>query len=196
MKYSVRDLSIIGIFSALNGVCEIGIGTVLHIMKVPFTGSLMLFFNLVVYLTLKKLIPRPGTVIITGFLTAMLTLLYAGGNKLSPSIAIFAEALIIELILDFIPLNKLSAALTGALTQPFTLFYPFFSYILLGGSAGLIEKLVAMQWNIFHGLRGPLLVLCLVSFYILIGALEGLAAWKVSAWCLNSVCRTTEKAAA
>ncbi len=49
MKYSVHDITIIGILSSLCGVCEIGLGTMLHMMKVPFSGVVMLFINLIIY---------------------------------------------------------------------------------------------------------------------------------------------------
>jgi len=58
MKYSVHDITIIGILSSLCGVCEIGLGTMLHMMKVPFSGVVMLFINLIIYFIARKLVPR------------------------------------------------------------------------------------------------------------------------------------------
>jgi hypothetical protein len=181
MKYSIHDITIIGTLSSLCGVFEIGLGTLLHAVNMPFTGSIMVLLNLIVYFVARRLVPRAGTILIIGFTTALLKLLYSGGNKLSPAVAIFIEALMIEIILDLVPLNRFSAILTGCLVQPFTLFYPFISYMFIGGSPGMIEKLIRDRGALLNNMNAPQVFLLFLLFYIFMGAMEGFIAWTLCA---------------
>jgi hypothetical protein len=145
----------------------------------------MLFIILIIYFIARKLVPRAGTILIIGLITALLKLFYAGGNKIAPAVAIFLEALIIEIILDCLPLNRISAILTGAFVQPFTLFYPFLSYIFIGGSAGMLEKLLDDRGGFLKGLDPHQIILSLILIYIVAGAIEGMVAWSIASNSVN-----------
>jgi hypothetical protein len=178
---SIRDTTLIGILAASNGVMEIGLGTLLHTVKFPWAGSIMLLLNLTIYLLGRKLIPRAGTVIAIGFITALLKFLYAGGSKVAPAAAILCESAIIEIILALFPLNAVTALISGGLAHTFTLIFPFLSYALIGGG-NAIEMLMSLTLkgkSLFP--QGGVAVVCLLFIlYFLVGCLLGLCAWQIA----------------
>jgi len=151
----------------------------------PFTGVIMLFINLIIYFTVRKLVPRVGVILIAGIITALLKLLYSGGNKIAPAVAIFIEALIIEVLLYCLPQNKATAMVTGALVLPFTLFYPFLSYLFIGGSAGMLGKFLNELRPFMIGTEPYQIMIILIIVYSMAGALAGLTAWSIAVNTVN-----------
>lgn len=181
MKYSTRDLTLIGILSATNGVTEIGMGTLLHIVKVPLTGTFMLLFNLTLYFLARKLIPRTGVIVIIGLITAVLKMMYAGADKLMPAAAILSEAVIVDIIFALIRQGRMSALFSGAAANSFTLIFPFISYMIFGGARSLavIESLETRIQLCLH-CQAPFVISLLLLFYIFTGVIIGLTAWNIA----------------
>jgi hypothetical protein len=180
-KIAIRGITFIAILGSLNGVFEIGMGTLLHLVKFPWAGSVMLLVNLTVYLLGRRLVPRIGTVFVLGFITALLKLLYAGGSTVAPAAAILLEAAIVEIILDILPMNVITATLTGGLSHTFTLIFPFLSFALLGGGNAIemLMKLTLQGKTLFP--QGGVAVVCLLFIvYFFIGCLWGYSAWQMS----------------
>jgi len=181
LKYSTRELTLVGILSATNGVIEIGMGTLLHIVKMPLAGTFMLLFNLTLYFLARKMIPRTGVIVIVGLITAILKLMYAGADKLMPAVAIFSEAVIVEIISALIRQGRMSALFSGAAANSFTLIFPFLSYMLFGGARSLavIESLITRIQLSLH-CQAPFVISLLLLFYIFTGLIIGLAAWNMA----------------
>jgi hypothetical protein len=179
VRYSIRDLSLIGILASINGVVEIGLGTLLHAVQIPVTGSIMSFFNITIYLVGRKLVPRTGVVLAMGFITSMMKLLYSGGGKLIPVAAIFLEALIIELILDFFPFKKITACLSGIVVNLFILIYPIIAYSVIGGTFafGNLERLLGSARSLIP-LEGGVFIF--LAIYVIAGFLTGAVSWHVA----------------
>lgn len=181
MRYSTRELTLIGVLSATNGVIEIGLGTLLHIVKAPFTGTILLLFNLTLYFLVRKLIPRAGVIVMTGFITSLLKLMYAGGDKLMPAIAIFAEAAIVESVFMMIKPGRTACLFSGAAANAFTIVYPLLSYMIFGGAGSLsvIERLVSGIRLCLH-CNASCVISLLLLIHILTGLAIGIAAWGIA----------------
>ncbi len=100
-KRSVRDWVYIGIFGALWGGIELSLGSLLHMLFPPltgtfFTGLILGSLGCIIALTGYSFVPGRGTVLLIGFITAILKLISPAGVKIGPVVAIIAESLLIE----------------------------------------------------------------------------------------------------
>lgn len=180
MKYSIKSITLIGILASMNGIIEIGLGTLLHLIHIPQAGSIMVAINMTIYFIARRLIPRVGIVMTMGFITALLKFFYGGGGKIQSSVAIFLEALLLEIILYIFPLNKLVAIVSGSILHTFTLLYSVISLVVFGGNQALLNLKQFLYKGIFP--FGGVLVMFVFLFllFVITGCLWGLAAWHIS----------------
>lgn len=100
-KRSVRDWVYIGIFGALWGGVEVSLGSLLHMLFPPltgtfFTGLILGSIGCIIALTGAGFVPARGTVLQIGLITALIKLIGPGGVKIGPIVAIIAESLLME----------------------------------------------------------------------------------------------------
>ncbi len=192
MKYlTVTQLTVLAVIAAVNSVMEISIGSLMHMFKIPAVGTFMIMVNLSLYLIARNIVPKKGVIMIVGFITAFIKLVYGGElSRLGPSAAIFLEAALIEAVFLFLPLKNWSAMVSGGFANVFVLFYPFISYLLFGGRGGAanIEKVMSSASKIlpqglpeaFSGGSFGLLVFVVVLIYFFMGFFIGMASWMIS----------------
>ena len=182
--WSVRDLVYVAIFGALWGGIEISLGAYLHVLKVPFIGIIRGALGLLLTLVGRLFVPRRGTVLMIGVVTAILKMLSLGGIILNPMIAILAESGLAELaLLAFRRPSRLAFALAGALGVLWSFGHPFLTQGLIAGR-GIIT---VAGWTLEAGSRllgiAPKAVgwilLSLVVIHLAAGALAGTLAWEV-----------------
>jgi len=150
MRFTVRDLVHIAIFGAIWGALEMTLGSYLHVIIPPpvtpliGVGTIMTAIGMVVALIGRLFVPKVGSVLMIGVVTAVLKALSIGGVKLSPMIAIVIECSLAEvgLLLSRKP-NRWGFALAGSLAVLWTFFHKFFaSYVFLG--RGIYEVYLGM----------------------------------------------------
>jgi hypothetical protein len=184
MKYSVRELVLLAVFGALWGASEIGLGSLLHATKLPFTGLLLTAIGLAIAAVGRLFIPRRGSTIFIGLIAAILKIFSIGNIIIGPMIAIISEALIAELLLSLFPRPTRPAFMLaiagGAL---WTLVQPFVTGLLLYGRSLLVVWLdmVDLGSRIFHLGSGAAvwIAVCLAALYLFTGVLAGWLAWQV-----------------
>lgn len=183
-RWNVRDLVYIAIFGALWGGLEASLGSYLHVLKVPFTGVVMGGLGLALALVGRLFVPRRGSVVMIGMVTALLKVLSLGGVVLNPMIGILAESALAELALS--PWRRPARgafAMAGAVGVLWVFFHPFFTQGVLAGQ-GIIT---VYGWAVESGARLlglPLeavgaIVACLLALHAGAGALAGFVAWEV-----------------
>lgn len=181
MRYNVRELSLLAILAALNAAVEIGIGTWLHLFRFPLVGSVMVGLNVALYLLGRKYVPRFGSILIMGSITAFLKFLYSGGLIWAPVLAIFLEAGLVEVVVSLLRLNLVSTLTSSVLANVFTLIYPALGYVLVGGpqtwriGEGLMER---GRLLFPHG-EGAFLIIGAFMIHVIIGGFWGIFAWKI-----------------
>ncbi len=182
MRFNVRDLVYIGVFGALWGAVETTLGSVLHTLNVPFSGAVLTGIGITIALIGRLFVPRTGSVLFIGLVTACLKMLSLGGIVLTPMIGIMAESLLAEAALTaFGRPRRLSFMLAGALATLWTLLHPFLTQGILAGTGILI----IYERTLTNGARAlgldpsvVLLVLAaLVGLHLAIGGAAGLLAW-------------------
>jgi ABC-type thiamin/hydroxymethylpyrimidine transport system permease subunit len=184
MKFTTRQLVTMAVFGALWGVVEISLGSVLHTIKIPLTGLLLTTIGLLVALVGRLFVPKRGSILFIGVIAMVLKLFSIGNIIIGPMIAILAEALAAELILDIFPKpTRLSFMLAIAAGTLWTLFQPFVTGLLIFGHSLLSIWLEMLnQGSRLFGLSSQSslwIVLALITLYMAVGAAGGWLAWNL-----------------
>lgn len=190
-RFTTRDLVYIAVFGALWGVLEMTLGSYLHLIFPPLTtplvgvGTIMTALGMVVALIGRLFVPRTGSVVMIGLVTAILKALSIGGVKLSPMLAIIIESLLAEigLLLTRRP-NRGGFMLAGCLAVLWTFFHKFFaSYVFLG--RGIYDVYLGMlkEGSKALGIGMGYALVIIAAFLIVRIVAGGLAGWL--AWDLG-----------
>ena len=99
MRWSTRELVTIGLFGALWGSVEIGLGGVLHAFRLPFSGGALAAVGMLIALSGRVFVDRRGAIVFMGVVTALLKMLSVGGLVFRPMLGILAESLLAEAVL-------------------------------------------------------------------------------------------------
>jgi hypothetical protein len=181
-SWSVRDWVTIGLFGALWGAVEISLGSVLHILFPPLTdtflvGLIMAFLGCVIALCGRVFVPRRGSILLIGVITAILKAFSLGGIKIGPMAAILAESLLMEAaLLPFAAASAAGFALAGMLAVSWNFFHRFIMMRLLFGTEFIAVGLkMARDGARLLGIREELL-LPVLALLLLIRLAAGLAA--------------------
>ncbi len=184
MRFTLRELVLIGIFGALWAVVETTLGSALHLAHVPFKGVILGSIGLLVLVIGRLYIPKRGATLAMGIVTAVLKLFSLGQFVYNPMIAIFMEAFLAELVLSLAgkPSRK-SFLVAGALAISWSFFHPFLTWGILAGQG------LATLWTetIDEGARALglsqdavfLIVAILLGIHIVAGLLAGWLGWQV-----------------
>lgn len=188
-SYTVRDWITIGLFGALWGTVELTLGSVLHAIYPPLantllTGVILTGIGVVITLTGRHFVPKRGSVLSVGAVTAIIKLLSVGGGKFGPVVAILVESTLMEGVLSIARTPRLwTFVIGGALgvgwNLPHTLIMP---QILLGKSASEAFNKLVQQGSQLLGLdpSAALFILAtLLLIQLVIGGIGGWGAWKL-----------------
>ncbi len=179
---TVRDLVYIGVFGALWGAIEMTSGSLLHVLNVPFAGVMLSAVGIAIALIGRLFVPRRGSVLLIGLVTAILKMFSLGGIVINPMIGIVAESLLAEIVLTASGRpRRVGFVAAGALAVFWPLVHPFLTQGLLAG-AGLFTIYTRTLSNGARllGLNPAavaVIIGVLVAVYLLIGAVAGWLAW-------------------
>jgi hypothetical protein len=138
-SWSVREWVYIGLFGALWGAVEITLGSVLHVIFPPLAdtflvGLIMASLGCLIALSGRVFVPRRGSILLIGLITAILKAFSLGGIKIGPMVAILAESLLMEAGLLLLPAAGTAGfALAGMLALSWNFFHRFIMMWLLFG---------------------------------------------------------------
>jgi hypothetical protein len=189
MKFSVRELVYIAIFGAIWGALELTLGSYLHVIFPPLAdtflvGLIMAFLGVVVALVGRHFVPRTGSVLLIGIITATLKMVSIGGVQVGPLVAILAESLLMELGLWVARQpGRWGFVLAGVLAIAWNFFHKFIMMYILYGK-GVYDVYVSMVKQGASLLRfdasyALLIIVILFLVRILAGALAGWIGWDL-----------------
>jgi hypothetical protein len=186
MKFTTRELVLMGIFGALWGLVEISLGAVLHALKVPMGGAVLAAIGLAVVLVGRMYVPRRGSTLFIGVIVLLLKLFSIGSVVVGPMVGILAEALLAEIILSAFPRpRRLAFMLAGAAGVLWTLVQPFFTGWLIFGRDMFIIWLDLIDEGArllrLDSSAALWIILGLVLIRGALGALAGWLAWSAGA---------------
>jgi hypothetical protein len=188
-SYTVRDWVTIGLFGALWGVVELTLGGVLHAIYPPLantflTGVVLAGIGVAIALTGRHFVPKRGSVVLIGVVTAILKLFSIGGVVVGPVVAILIESILMEVVLWIARVPHWPAfALGGALAVGWNLPHKFIMMRLLYGQGFVtVYNKLAQEGSQSLGLD-PSLALLILAILLLVrmtaGAISGWFAWKL-----------------
>jgi len=183
-RSKVYELTILAILAACNAALELTLGSYLHLIKFPLTGMVMVGINIIVYTAGYALVPKKGTIISMGLITALMNLLLGGSFKLWAIVAIFLESVIIELVILSLGFNFWSVITASIVTNVFGFVFTMFVYGIILGHGVISGLLRILKWFIRNPatLNSSLfgLGLLIVLIHCVVGAISGWFAWKLN----------------
>jgi len=184
MRWSTRELVTIGLFGALWGSVEIGLGGILHAFRLPFSGAALAGCGMLVALSGRVFVDRRGAIIFIGVVTALLKMLSVGGLVFRPMLGILAESLLAEAVLLAAPPSRGAFTVAGIVAVLWTLIHPFLTGVLLAGQTFFTVATTLLQ----SGARllrvdshaGMVIVVVLVAVHLAVGGIAGSLAWSAA----------------
>lgn len=199
MRFGLRSLVYIGVFGALWGGLEATLGAALHLLRVPFTGLILASAGLTIALAGRLFVPRPGSLLAIGAVTALLKAFSVGGLVFSPMLAIMAECLIAEFVLLVLGHRRPAFVAAGAAALVWPVVHPLVTQTLLAGRGvwvvylGMVQGLMRLLHLEAEALAAALAVF--VALHVAAGALAGWLAWEAGRTAARRVGREEEEPA-
>ena len=159
-------------FGALWGVIEITLGSFLHVLRIPFTGTFLASVTASLLVAQRQFISFRGISIYTGIVAMLIKSLSPDGIILGPMVGILSEAMLVELILTIKPQSIITAILSGIICSIWaTLQGIVHQWIIYGTSIlKLYLKLLYKATNTL-GLPVSYGIYALIIFFTLIAAI-------------------------
>ena len=157
---------------------EIIIGSFLHNLKVPFAGSILAGFGVVLMIAFLQLWPERGLIIRAGLVCALMKSVSPSAVILGPMTGILAEALLMEVGVLLFGRTLPGFLIAGALALFSALIHKVVSLLILFGT-----NIIRIYLNLFQFASrqinipdaDPVVLLSwLAAIYLLAGALAGL----------------------
>lgn len=95
-----KSIVSIAVFGTLWGFIEATLGTALHLLNLPFSGSILASIALIIILIARIYNPTRGSTFLMALIAAFIKALSFATVKLGPFVAIIVEGALIELILS------------------------------------------------------------------------------------------------
>jgi len=178
------------------GASENVLGAQLKVLNIPFSGVVLAAIAVFLMITCRSLVPKIGSVLIMGIVVALLRILSISGVTvvLSPMIAIFMEAWLVELTMTLSRrVTVLSSSIGGMLALLWTFMHPFVVQPLLFGLPMLtIYKRTVVSGSQILGIDPANIIVILGALLIIhgiVGIMAGIVGWRFSTKVLETLKR-------
>lgn len=175
------------IIGCLWASSEIVLGSFLHNMRIPFSSNFLTALGIILLISINHLWKENGLFWRAGLICALMKTMSPSAIIFGPMIAIFSQALLMELAIFIFRRNMLGYIIGGLLAMSWNLFHKIANLILIYGFDVLeiytnLTKFAEKQLDFqFSNLWTPVAVLWI--FYLLFGlsaAIAGIAIGKKS----------------
>ncbi len=112
---------------------EIIVGSFLHNLRIPFSGSILAFFGVMLMVSFSRLWPEKGLIWRAGLICALLKSVSPSAVILGPMTGIFAEALLLQLFVNLFGQNPLGYVMGGIFSLMSALFHKVISLLIMYG---------------------------------------------------------------
>lgn len=155
LKINAMDAERIGAFAGINGLVEVGLGSMLRAFKLPLKGHALAYLQNVLLITFGKALHGRGLFRIT-FISSMLKAFSPVGGTIRPMLYILLQGSILTLPIALFGFNFVTVLVGSICMAWLTLFMKLLlNYIVFGMAffdayAGAIEKV--NEWAQIQGL--------------------------------------------
>ncbi len=130
-----RSIVYIAVFGTLWGFVEATLGNVLHLLHLPFSGSILSAIGLVIILIARVYNPVIGSTLLMSLIAASIKILSFATIKVGPFVAIIMEGLLIELVLIITGPKRFGFLLSGVIMALYPLIQNIVTKSILFGSS-------------------------------------------------------------
>ena len=158
---------------------EIIVGSLLHNLHIPFSGTLLATFSVILMIAFLQIWNEPGLIWRAGLICGLMKSLSPSAIILGPMTGIMMEALFMELVLYLVGRHVIGYILAGIAALLSTILHKLANLFILYGT-----DLVNIYANLFRfiqkqlGLEGASpkdLIIWILAVYVLVGASAALA---------------------
>ena len=177
-----KNITVIAVFGSLWGLVEITLGVTLKGMRIPMAGAILTAIIIIVFLTGKYFSRQKGAILMMGGIAALLKIFSIGTVIAGPFLAILIEALIAEVMIIILGVNRISYLITGMTLLFYTILHPFISQGLIFGENiyTIYLEMFTQMSKIINSTNLGVIALGYVALHVVIGFVSGLVAWKLS----------------
>ena len=173
---------------------EIIVGSLLHNLRIPFAGTFLTLFSVILLVAFSRIWPQRGVLLRAGVICAMMKSISPSAVILGPMIGILTEAFILEITFFTFGRNLFTASLGGAIALLSALMHKIINLMILYGF-NLIEiytNMINYAANQLHALHfSPEgLFYALILLYLLTGAAGGVFGFYLGSGAANKVIPT------
>lgn len=129
-----KSIISIAVFGTLWGFIEATLGNALHLLNLPFSGSILASIALIIILIARTYNPMVGSTFLMAIVAAFIKAVSFATVKLGPFIAIIIEGLLIEIILIIIKPGRLGFILSGFIMAIYPIVQTIVTKTILFGS--------------------------------------------------------------
>ena len=162
---------------------EIIVGSLLHNLHIPFSGTLLATFSIIWMISFLQIWNDSGLIWRAGLICGLMKSLSPSAVILGPMTGIMMEALFMDLLIYLVGRNILGYILAGIAALLSTILHKLASLFILYGN-----DLVNIYINLFRFLQKQLgleegnpkdLILGIIALYILVGAAAAIAGYHL-----------------
>jgi hypothetical protein len=162
---------------------EIIIGSFLHNLKIPFAGSSLAAFGIILLVAFAQIWPEKGLIIRAGLVCALMKSISPSAVILGPMTGILAEAILLETGIYLFGRNLAGYLIGGALALLSALMHKIVSLLILFGT-----NIIKIYLSIFHFASGQInmpdaepitLIVYVVTIYLALGATAALLGFYI-----------------
>ncbi|RLD92722.1 MAG: hypothetical protein DRJ29_10945, partial [Bacteroidetes bacterium] len=160
---------------------EIIVGSLLHNLHIPFSGTLLATFSILLMISFLQIWNETGLIWRAGLICGLMKSLSPSAVILGPMTGIMMEALFMDLLIYLVGRNMIGYILAGIAALLSTILHKLASLFILYGN-----DLVNIYVNLFRFLQKQLgleeanpkdLIIGIIALYILIGAAAAIAGY-------------------
>ncbi|MBC8401538.1 MAG: hypothetical protein H8E14_08630 [Candidatus Marinimicrobia bacterium] len=177
-----KALVYIAVFGTFWGLLEASLGSVLHALRIPFSGSILSALGLIILLTARTVNNVRGSSALMGLIAATIKVLGFATIKLGPFVGITMEGLIVEIVMSGMGIGLPGFLLAGLLVGIYPIVQTVVTKSILFGANFVPVILETAQG--FSDSVGLALGWWLLALYIIIHLILGLTA-AVTAWLIR-----------
>jgi len=181
---SHTDIVYTAIFGSLWGLSEIFFGTALQTMRIPFRGAIMSVAAVMILTCSKEFVRYRSSIIVIGAVAATLKAFSMMNFSITPIVAIFLEALIVEAVFLIMGYHVVSSMIGGGFILLYTFTHGLIMHGIFFGSQIYrlyinILKEIASWLNVHEG-NLYLFLIAIALMYFVVGAVFGSIGWLIA----------------
>lgn len=124
----------IAVFGTLWGFIEATLGNALHLLNLPFSGTVLASIAIIIILIARIYNPTKGSTVLMAIIAAFIKAMSFATVKLGPFVAIIMEGILIELIFTSFGTKRIGFILSGLVMALYPIVQTIVTKTILFGS--------------------------------------------------------------